>query len=51
MCTVWGVCVERCCFGAISGGDGDIRFEAEKCFGCGLCAGTCPGGAQVLVEK
>jgi ferredoxin len=23
----------------------------EKCFGCGLCVGTCPSGAQKLVEK
>ena len=54
-CTLCGICLGRCPFGALYH-DGttvsvhaekfrSITFEAEKCFGCGLCANTCPENA------
>jgi len=51
LCAACGACVERCHFGATARGEEGLRFDPGKCFGCGLCAGTCPTSAQTLVEK
>jgi ferredoxin len=57
-CNLCGACVKRCHFDAFyhDGSaveiDGEakksVRFNLEKCWGCGLCANTCPSGAIVM---
>jgi NAD-dependent dihydropyrimidine dehydrogenase PreA subunit len=55
LCNQCGACVKRCHFEAFYH-DGSIRevdgtnkkgvaLDPEKCWGCGLCANTCPQGA------
>ena len=57
-CNFCGACVKRCHFDAFCH-DGStveidgktkksVRFDSEKCWGCGLCANTCPSGAIVM---
>jgi len=57
-CDFCGTCVKRCHFDAFYH-DGsmvettgktkeNVRFDPEKCWGCGLCANTCPSGAIVM---
>jgi ferredoxin len=51
-CSFCGTCVNRCQFDAfyLDGSKVEskgkfkknVRFDAEKCWGCGLCANTCP---------
>jgi Pyruvate/2-oxoacid:ferredoxin oxidoreductase delta subunit len=59
-CNFCGACVKRCHFEAFYH-DGstvevegrvkqDVLFDAAKCWGCGLCAHTCPTGAIVMEE-
>ncbi len=55
LCNQCGACVKRCHFeafyhdGSIIEVDGKFKngvaFDPEKCWGCGLCANTCPQGA------
>jgi len=46
LCIHCGECVERCIFEARSMNEaGELRYEAAKCLGCGLCVTTCPVGA------
>jgi NAD-dependent dihydropyrimidine dehydrogenase PreA subunit len=57
-CTVCGVCVTRCHFGAftLDGStveiDGraldNVRLDPTRCWGCGLCANTCPADAIAM---
>jgi ferredoxin len=60
-CSFCGTCVKRCHFGAFYF-DGsmveikgklmkNVRFDAEKCWGCGLCANTCPSEAILLIPS
>jgi ferredoxin len=59
-CTFCGACVKRCQFDAFYGNgstveiDGRVRqnilFDADKCWGCGLCANTCPAAAIVMAS-
>jgi Pyruvate/2-oxoacid:ferredoxin oxidoreductase delta subunit len=57
-CNLCGACVKRCHFAAFYH-DGDalevdgkarenVRFDPDRCWGCGLCANTCPTGAIVM---
>ncbi len=59
-CNFCGACVKRCHFEAFYH-DGstvevegrvkqDVLFDVGKCWGCGLCANTCPTGAIVMEE-
>jgi ferredoxin len=54
-CNLCGACVKRCHFGAfyhdgslVDVGDKkreNVRFDPQHCWGCGLCANTCPSEA------
>jgi len=44
-------CVDRCQMDAITADGGDIKFNRDRCIGCGLCVSTCPTGALRLVRK
>jgi ferredoxin len=46
-----GVCLERCVFRARNIIDGKGNVIAENCFGCGLCANSCPEGATVMKKR
>ncbi len=43
-------CTDACYFSAMVDDGGQRAFVAQNCFGCGLCAHTCPQGAIKLVE-
>jgi NAD-dependent dihydropyrimidine dehydrogenase PreA subunit len=55
LCSFCGACVKRCHFDAFSLTDetitleekirSKVAYDADKCWGCGLCANTCPEGA------
>ncbi len=57
-CNLCGACVKRCHFDAFYHDgttlevDGkakkNVLFELDKCWGCGLCANTCPSGAIIM---
>ena len=60
-CSSCGKCVKRCHFAAFyfaEPGESlekdkgkvnqEVRFDAEKCWGCGLCANTCPSSAILM---
>lgn len=59
-CSLCGACVRRCHFdafyqdGTVRLQDGqeraNVRFDADRCWGCGLCANTCPPGAIAMVR-
>ncbi len=50
-CTGCMTCVGRCQFGAFTE-DGDrAHLAPEDCFGCGLCAMTCPSDAIAVKER
>ena len=54
-CTLCGICLGRCPFGALYHDGTTVSvhgekfrtmvFDAENCYGCGLCANTCPENA------
>ena len=57
-CNLCGACVKRCHFDAFYH-DGStveidgknkkqVLYDQERCWGCGLCANTCPSGAIVM---
>jgi ferredoxin len=58
-CNLCGACVQRCHFEAFHYSDelievGDklkenVVFDPDRCWGCGLCANTCPSAAIVMV--
>lgn len=50
-CTLCGVCVERCQFGAREIVNDSVVVNPDLCFGCGLCVSTCPSNAITLVDK
>ena len=57
-CTLCGACVKRCQFGAfwhdgmtveLDGKERpNVQFDPQACWGCGLCANTCPAEAIVM---
>ncbi|MGD9048553.1 MAG: 4Fe-4S dicluster domain-containing protein [Anaerolineae bacterium] len=54
-CNLCGACVRRCHFDAFYHAERTVEvegrarkkvlYDAERCWGCGLCANTCPSGA------
>jgi len=55
LCDLCGSCVKRCHFGAFYHPEAEakveakvkrkVEFDPDKCWGCGLCANTCPADA------
>jgi Pyruvate/2-oxoacid:ferredoxin oxidoreductase delta subunit len=41
-CIDCGQCVDRCHFGAREMVEGEMIYDSNRCFGCGLCVSTCP---------
>jgi ferredoxin len=56
-CRDCGICVTMCPQAAISrqskdnGNEFEMVVDAEKCIGCGFCAGACPCGVWDLTEN
>ena len=50
-CINCGKCIQRCQFKARTLQDGKMKFDETRCFGCGLCATTCPTGSISLVLR
>jgi Pyruvate/2-oxoacid:ferredoxin oxidoreductase delta subunit len=60
-CTFCGACVKRCHFDAFYHNGSTVKvegrvkrnvlFDPQKCWGCGLCANTCPAGAEAIVME
>jgi Pyruvate/2-oxoacid:ferredoxin oxidoreductase delta subunit len=51
-CTHCGDCTSTCHFVArtLSEG-GDMVFDSNRCFGCGLCVTSCPEDAIVMIKR
>ena len=50
LCNQCGVCIEKCIFEVITYENEEIKFNNDKCFGCGLCAYNCPQKAIKLIR-
>lgn len=55
-CRECGICITLCPQSAISKkekkeGDFELVVDADRCIGCGFCAGICPCGIWTLVEN
>ena len=52
LCTVCGICVDRCPAGALTLGSAEVPdWNQDRCIWCGVCASGCPEEAITLVEK
>lgn len=52
LCTNCGKCVEQCKFEAIEKSlTEEVRFNPQKCFGCGMCRQVCENNAIKLVKR
>ena len=49
-CTLCETCLGRCHFDAIRQEENGLTVDDENCFGCGLCATTCPSKAITMLE-
>jgi Pyruvate/2-oxoacid:ferredoxin oxidoreductase delta subunit len=50
-CNNCGICEEYCNFGARKLMKEKLNFDADYCFGCGLCVSKCPEKAIILRKK
>jgi len=50
-CSHCGNCIDRCIFEARYWENDKMRFDAELCYGCGLCVTTCPEEAITMRLK
>ena len=50
-CVHCGDCVPRCVFGARTGQDGRMTYDAGTCYGCGLCVTVCPVEATAMNKR
>lgn len=50
-CNNCGTCVKRCQFHARKLENERLVFEQTRCFGCGLCATTCPTKSIKLAQR
>lgn len=46
-----GRCLERCIYEANQPSGNSIRFNGERCLGCGLCVTTCKGDARNMIVR
>lgn len=52
LCTVCGICVDRCPAEALNLGSAEVPdWNQDRCIGCGVCASGCPEEAIALVER
>jgi Pyruvate/2-oxoacid:ferredoxin oxidoreductase delta subunit len=52
LCIHCGDCIDRCVFGARAWSeDGEVQYDAEACFGCGLCVTSCPTEATRMTVR
>ncbi len=50
-CVHCGDCVDRCVFDARSLRDGELAYDPNRCYGCGLCVTVCPVEATRMVLR
>jgi Pyruvate/2-oxoacid:ferredoxin oxidoreductase delta subunit len=50
-CVQCGKCADRCVFDARVKQNGNVSFDQERCFGCGLCVSTCPSNSIRMVLR
>ncbi|UCE95603.1 MAG: 4Fe-4S binding protein [Candidatus Bathyarchaeota archaeon] len=50
-CINCNTCTERCQFKARQIKNGEMVFDHKRCFGCGVCTGTCPTNSISLVKR
>ena len=50
LCSSCGICADRCVFEARTMENGVVKYNPDKCYGCGLCVTACPNDAIVLLR-
>jgi len=50
-CINCGICEQRCYFGARNLVNKNLNFNADYCFGCGMCVSACQEKAIILRKK
>jgi dihydroorotate dehydrogenase subfamily 1 len=50
-CTLCGLCVRSCPYGALTMGDRKVLLEIDMCQSCGLCYSVCPFNAITLQKR